>query len=105
MDGIVLNMNNAITLRPPIAEVTSAPPVAALDVLPTPSSPQLHKLEESSPSNLRANFEYDQQLKQIIITLQRADNGDVVFQIPPERVRHMMSRIIEALDRELDLTV
>ena len=54
-------------------------------------------------NNIQASFEYDKQLKQVIITVRREDTGEIIQQIPSEHIVHMMQGIVETLDKMVDL--
>lgn len=53
--------------------------------------------------NLQASFEYDQSLKQIIIILRRAENGEVVQQLPSEQIMNMLRGMMDSLGNALDV--
>jgi uncharacterized FlaG/YvyC family protein len=49
--------------------------------------------------NIMASFEYDQHLKQVIITLRNNDNGEVVQQFPSEKVLKVLEGIMQSLQQ------
>ncbi len=53
-------------------------------------------------ADLEASFQYDQQLRQIIITLRREDTGDIVRQIPAEGIRGLLLHILQSVDNMVD---
>ncbi|HEX2951315.1 MAG TPA: flagellar protein FlaG [Armatimonadota bacterium] len=52
---------------------------------------------------LEASFEYDQHLRQVIIKLKRADDGEVIRQLPPEQVVNMLNNIVNAVESMFDV--
>jgi uncharacterized FlaG/YvyC family protein len=52
---------------------------------------------------MEASFYYDQQLKQVIITLSREDTGDVVQQIPDEHRQRFMVGMMELAGKLFDV--
>ncbi len=47
--------------------------------------------------NIMASFEYDQHLKQVIITLKNNNTGEVVQQFPSEKVLRILEGIMQSL--------
>jgi uncharacterized FlaG/YvyC family protein len=47
--------------------------------------------------NIMASFEYDQHLKQVIITLKNNNTGEVVQQFPNEKVLRVLEGIMQSL--------
>ncbi len=47
--------------------------------------------------NIMASFEYDQHLKQVIITLKNNNTGEVIQQFPNEKVLRVLEGIMQSL--------
>lgn len=77
------------------AAVATAPEKAAA----VPQAP-LHQVEMSS-GHLSASFDYDQSLKQFIIVV-TDPSGEVVRQIPDEKVRRVLAGMMDELGKVLD---
>ncbi len=55
---------------------------------------QTIKIEQD---NIMASFEYDQHLKQVIITLKNTNTGEVVQQFPSEKVLRILEGIMQTM--------
>jgi len=47
--------------------------------------------------NIEARFSFDKELAQVIITLRDTETGEIVRQIPPEKVLHFAQFLLEQL--------
>ena len=79
---------------PPAVQPATAAPV-------TPAQ----KPEPVTVSNgkLTGSYEYDRQLHLMIVTLRRADNGEVIEQIPNEHIIKMLTSLMESVGNTLDV--
>lgn len=83
----------------PVNSMTNEQTAATKDIQPTQNSD--HYVVERE--NLQASYDYDKQLKQIIITLRRGDTGETVRQIPSEHIVRMLQSAAESLDNLVDV--
>lgn len=90
---------NTATLLPADKAADVAPVVLPA---PTERAEPVTKEVVRTNANVEASFEYDQQLKEIIITLRRDDNGQVVQQIPAEQIRNLILSLREMVEKAFD---
>ena len=84
----------------------------------TPADPAVHPLKPAADAttatthprqslpeidNLQARFEYDRALHQIIIKLVREETGEVVTQIPSEKVQSLILGLLQRMGMNLDV--
>jgi len=50
---------------------------------------------------LAASYQYNEAIRQVVVTLQRPDTGEVVAQLPPEQVVKFVTAMLQAL-RNMD---
>jgi hypothetical protein len=51
---------------------------------------------------LTANYQYLQAIRQVVVTLQRPDTGEVVTQIPPEQIVNLILALSNLVSPRLD---
>jgi len=75
-------------------EMQASAPVA----LPTrPSLPA-----EPAFDTVNISFSYDKAIRQIVATLYRADTGEIVREIPPEKIRRFVAGMLEMISAHFE---
>ncbi len=54
---------------------------------------------------VNVNFAYDREINRVVVTLYRADTGEVIREIPPEKIRHFIASMLEMLAPQFEATV
>jgi hypothetical protein len=80
---------------PRTADADASAPTAS-DTSPAGTSITLQQ------DRLVGRFEYNDDLHLVIITLHRADTGEVIQQLPPEQIVSMLQGIMEQLGQTVD---
>jgi hypothetical protein len=89
-----------------ISRAPEAPAAAATPAANTPvAAPDLQQPLVLQQNQIKASFQYDQDLSTIIITLRREDNGQVIRQIPSEKMLNILAGIMDSIGKVLDATV
>jgi len=106
MSGIGFPINQQITIATPGGMETAAShaPSAVAQV----ELPQVAPAVKQEPvivehGNIRASFSYDQNMKQVIITLSSEDTGETLQQIPSEKVLRLLAGFAESLGQMIDV--
>jgi len=80
-----------------------------------PAAPEVNTLQKAKAARpvqvigarppLSASYQYNKALKQVIITLVRPDTGEVVLQIPQEKVLNLIAILNQLSNQALDTSV
>lgn len=84
----------------PSGAAASGSPAVAQDTSP-PATPG-RRPAGVAQQPLSASFRFDEELRQVIITLVRPETGQVVRQVPPDKVLSLIANLQEAAKRALD---
>ncbi|HOF86729.1 MAG TPA: flagellar protein FlaG [Armatimonadota bacterium] len=94
---------------PPMRRVTHAPSTAPAttgtpagrweEAAGAPHASQPVTLEQD---HLVASYDYREDLHMVIITLRSQDTGEVIQQLPPEQILHLLQGVMERLGAVVD---
>lgn len=77
-------------------------PSAALTDAAAPRRPAASVRQSFGRDNLEARYSFNEELAQIIVTLRNVDTGEVVRQIPPEKILQFAEFLLRRTGRILD---
>jgi hypothetical protein len=80
---------------------------ASIAQLPLPGGGAVSAAQPAPPkplgrNNIEARFSFDEELSQIVITLRDSDSGQVIRQIPPEKVLRFAEFLLRTTGRIVD---
>lgn len=105
MGSISLELNTmpVMQVTPPPADVPATQPVALEPAAPSETAPDTApKSMTVEQDHLVAQYDYNDELHQVIITLQRSDTGEVIQQLPAEQVINLLQGMMERLGQMVD---
>jgi len=97
-----------VSIEKPLAVTTTATrrPEETTQAVPSATAPEPVMADPQSMvmgnQQIDASFYYDQQMNQVVITLTRAETGEVVRQIPQEHMRSFMVGIVALAGKLFD---
>ena len=78
-------------------------PVAAVPVIvKQQQSEKLLPIPSRARAALAASYQYDKRIRQVVITLVSADTGEVVVELPPEKVLDLEAALLNTVKQMLD---
>ena len=86
----------------------AAPQVAETDATATPTRTpvQSDQVDYLLPhGSLQSSFEYDQQMNKVVIVLRDGNTGNIVQQIPPEKIQNMLESTDDVIGKQCDFKV
>jgi flagellar protein FlaG len=109
------NMGSNIGFYPSAAVTIPATTVNSeathIDTHAVDKAPSAHKVVEPDTQsqsmtfhheNIQATYDYDKDLNQIIIKLRSEDTGEVIQQIPPEKIINLIASFMNSVGKSID---